>query len=837
VEEDSEGEYDDEDDDAYEARAQWYLRQGGGGAAAAEEDPDEVELDGGYRLPSALWDKLFNYQQTGVKWLWELHTQRAGGVIGDEMGLGKTIQMSVFLAGLHHSGKLGTSLIVAPATVLRQWMCEMRTWYPLFRVIMLHDSMKNALGSRRSKDELLEKAWSTHAGIVLTTYEGLRAHRDLLLPLPWSYVVLDEGHKIRNPDADVTLVCKQVATVHRIILSGSPIQNRLQELWSLFDFVFPGKLGTLPVFQTEFAVPITIGGYTNANAIQVSTAFRCAITLRDLINPYLLRRKKADVNADLPNRTEQVLFCKLTNEQRDVYRAYLASSDVQEIFGGNRQALQGIDILRKICNHPDLLERKHKQQASDYGATHASGKLAVTAKILSHWRGQGHKALLFTQTQQMLDILEGIVQAAGYKYHRMDGCTAVAQRSRMMHDFNNNPSIFVFLLTTKVGGLGVNLTGANRVLLYDPDWNPSTDMQARERAWRIGQKRDVTIYRLITTGTIEEKVYHRQIYKQFLTNKVLNDPKQKRFFTAKNIRDLFTLGEEYSKRTETERIFHEIDSNVRIEDYVPVPVAEGDSNDTGAGAGAASGSSARAIARDGSSASLQSQGTDAPQAGDDDSKVLRDLMEGSLMSAVDHAKIEGASSRDRQIMDQEAARIAQRAAQRLRDSRRAMMAARTDIAEPTWTGRSGSAGAPRFGRTANPRFGPPSNGGGSRSSGAAPIGRGASAAEGAPSSSSLLAQLNSRQEEARSAAVDDRSPAGVPEADTEVADAQTLAAQILSYMQAEGGRVDGARLVQHFQAEVPPERKPLFRELLKNIAVKQRRRDSVQWTLKPEFAS
>lgn len=144
------------------------------------------------------------------------------------------------------------------------------------------------------------------------------------------------------------------------------------------------------------------------------------------------------------------------------------------------------------------------------------------------------------------------------------------------------------------------------------------------------------------------------------------------------------------------------------------------------------------------------------------------------------------------------------AAQRLRDSRRAMMAARTDIAEPTWTGRSGSAGAPRFGRTANPRFGPPSNGGGSRSSGAAPIGRGASAAEGAPSSSSLLAQLNSRQEEARSAAVDDRSPAGVPEADTEVADAQTLAAQILSYMQAEGGRVDGARLVQHFQVGIPP---------------------------------
>jgi hypothetical protein len=292
------------------------------------------------------------------------------------------------------------------------------------------------------------------SGVLLTTYETMRLQRGDLLGVEWGYVVLDEGHKIRNPDAEVTLAAKQVQTVHRLIMSGSPIQNRLTELWSLFDFVFPGKLGTLPVFTAQFALPIQIGGYANASPLQVSTAYRCAVILRDLIAPYLLRRRKADVRAQLPRKTEQVgrprgffgqgaphvpsslaaapggqlaaavtgalppaspcaqvLFCGLTVEQRDLYRGYLGSKELREIFSGSRTALAGIDVLRKICNHPDLLERAKWEAAEDYGNPERSGKLQVLAKVLRHWKEQGHKALVFTQTQQMLDILEKHVEA------------------------------------------------------------------------------------------------------------------------------------------------------------------------------------------------------------------------------------------------------------------------------------------------------------------------------------------------------------------------------------------------------------------------------------------
>lgn len=186
---------------------------------------------------------------------------------------------------------------------------------------------------------------------------------------------------------------------------------------------------------------------------------------------------KADVNAHLPTKTEHVLFCSLTAVQRSSYRAFLASSEVEQIFNGDRNSLYGIDVMRKICNHPDLLEREHAAQNPDYGNPERSGKMKVVAQVLKVWKEQGHRVLLFSQTQQMLDILENFLIADDYTYRRMDGLTPVKQRMTLMDEFNSSPDIFVFMLTTKVGGLGTNLTGANRVIIFDPDWNPSTDMQ------------------------------------------------------------------------------------------------------------------------------------------------------------------------------------------------------------------------------------------------------------------------------------------------------------------------------------------------------------------------
>lgn len=239
----------------------------------------------------------------GVQWLWELHCQRAGGIIGDEMGLGKTIQVLSFLGALHFSNMYKPSIIICPVTLLRQWRREALKWYPSFHVEILHDSAQDPggrkkqakssdsdyesggsldsdcetnLSSRNTKkwDSLIKRVLRSQSGLLITTYEQLRLLGAKLLDIEWGYAVLDEGHRIRNPNAEVTLVCKQLQTVHRIIMTGAPIQNKLAELWSLFDFVFPGKLGVLPVFEAEFAVPIAVGGYSNASPFQVSTAYR-----------------------------------------------------------------------------------------------------------------------------------------------------------------------------------------------------------------------------------------------------------------------------------------------------------------------------------------------------------------------------------------------------------------------------------------------------------------------------------------------------------------------------------------------------------------------------------
>uniref|UniRef100_A0AAV2JP25 DNA excision repair protein ERCC-6 n=1 Tax=Knipowitschia caucasica TaxID=637954 RepID=A0AAV2JP25_KNICA len=542
----------------------------------AEEltDDSDAEFDEGFKVPGFLWKKLYKYQQTGVRWLWELHCQQTGGILGDEMGLGKTIQVICFLAGLSFSklrtrgsnyryAGLGPTIIVCPATVMHQWVKEFHTWWPPFRVAVLHET-----GSFTSnKERLIPEIASCH-GILITSYSAVRNLQDVLLRYDWHYIILDEGHKIRNPNAGVTMACKQFRTPHRFILSGSPMQNNLKELWSLFDFVFPGKLGTLPVFMEQFSVPITMGGYSNASPVQVQTAYKCACVLRDTINPYLLRRMKADVKANLslPDKNEQVLFCRLTDEQREVYQGFLDSKEVYQILNGDMQVFSGLIALRKMCNHPDLfsggprmlrgIPEDQLTEEEHFGFWKRSGKLIVVDSLLRLWFKQGHRVLLFTQSRQMLNILEVFARDNNYSYLKMDGTTAIASRQPLIARYNEDKSIFIFLLTTKVGGLGVNLTGANRVIIYDPDWNPSTDTQARERAWRIGQKQQVTIYRLLTAGTIEEKIYHRQIFKQFLTNRVLKDPKQRRFFKSNDIYELFTLSDPTGAQgTETSALF------------------------------------------------------------------------------------------------------------------------------------------------------------------------------------------------------------------------------------------------------------------------------------------
>lgn len=862
VEQDLEG-VDDGDEKLYQARLMDWIKKrrhartkalNNGESAASERDshdngtgpadgdewlmphptrPDTV-LEGGLRLPGDIYPSLFDYQKTGVQWLWELYQQRVGGVIGDEMGLGKTIQVISFLAGLHHSNQLTKPvLIVTPATVMKQWVNEFHRWWPPLRVCILHTSGSGMLNVRG--EDRMEREIEEHLGrrpvkgglgrkkaqrivgkvlkeghVLVTTYAGLQSYGDLLIPAIWGYAVLDEGHKIRNPNTAITIYCKEIRTPNRVILSGTPMQNNLTELWSLFDFIFPMRLGTLVTFRTQFEIPIRIGGYANASNLQVQTAMKCAETLKDAISPYLLQRLKIDVASDLPKKSEQVLFCRLTKFQRQAYEAYLRSPDIQSITEGTLKTFAGIETLRKICNHPDLLDRHlllHKADY-DYGRPSKSGKMKVVGTLLDLWKQDGHKTLLFAQQRIMLDILEKFIKSSGrFTYRRMDGNTPIEQRQSLVDEFNGDSKIDVFLLTTKVGGLGVNLTGANRVIIYDPDWNPSTDSQARERAWRLGQTREVTIYRLMTAGTIEEKIYHRQLFKQFLANKILKDPKQRQTLPMNDLQNLFTLAPEDEVETETGQLFQGTETRFAQAVNGKDKMQGRDANGTSlAGSSRGPPLPAPNIAGVASIEDLVDPNESHANGAGEGSRIVEGILAGSgVSSALKHDEIVNGKriiQGDQQMIEREAKRIAAEAAKELK--RAGQLALEVPIGTPTWTGEVGVAGRPTL-----------------------PFG---GLTRGGPSSASILAGLQSRLP---------GSPSGNPVGDGRAGrpTGMDFLTKIRDYLVTHGGEVRSQMLVDHFGRMCQTAQQTSeFKEMLRQIATLEKAGPMRgKWVLKEEY--
>ena len=828
--------------DGASLREEWYLPH--------PVKPDTT-FDAGYRIPGDIYPSLFDYQKTGVQWLWELYSQQVGGIVGDEMGLGKTIQVISFLAGLHYSKKITKPVIVvAPATVMKQWVNEFHTWWPPFRVSILHTSGSGMIDigrESRHEDELLSALPSSvqkrtlttaqksarrivnrvveEGHILVTTYSGLQTYADLLIPMDWEYAVLDEGHKIRNPNTAITLYCKELRTANRIILSGTPMQNNLMELWSLFDFVFPMRLGTLVNFRQQFEFPIRQGGYANASNLQVQTAMKCAETLKDTISPYLLQRFKADVASDLPKKSEQVLFCKLTKLQRDTYEAFLDSDDLKAIMNGKRQVLYGVDILRKICNHPDLQDHKVLSIKANYqyGSASKSGKMQVVKALLELWKEQGHKTLLFAQHRIMLDILEKFVRSqGGFRYCRMDGTTPIHSRQGLVDQFNSNPNVHIFLLTTKVGGLGVNLTGADRVIIYDPDWNPSTDVQARERAWRLGQKREVMVYRLMTAGTIEEKIYHRQLFKQFLINKILKDPKQRQTFQMKDLHDLFTLGGANEPATETSEIFK--GTEVRFDkSEAPIKPIDGSNQEIKDVSISTNGAGDNVRHLTGVASMERFYGEEEEErkiaSGDATNSEAR-VMEGifarsGVQAALEHDQIINGKkviTADPKIIEQEAKRVAAAAAKELKKAGEA--ARNVPVGTPTWTGQFGSAGRPE--QQQHHRG----------------VGRG----RGGPASSSILAGLQNRQAASAAASASRENTPGRNAAGPRGVDFMKM---IRDYLTTHGGQVHTQMLIDHFNRYCnTPAKTAEFKAMLTEIArLEKGSRGRGRWVLKEEYGS
>lgn len=760
-----------------------------------------------------------------------------------------SVQLISFVAALHYSKMLDKPVIVvAPATVLQQWVNEFHRWWPPLRVSILHSSGSGMLNVRNEGHlEEHEDGWGgirrptksnkaaekivdrvvKHGHVLVTTYAGLQTYSDVLIPVDWGYAVLDEGHKIRSPNTTITINCKELRTVHRIILSGTPMQNNLTELWSLFDFVYPMRLGTLVSFRNQFEIPIKIGGYGNATNLQVMTAQKCAETLKDAISPYLLQRFKADVAADLPKKSEQVLFCKLTQPQRTAYESFLKSDEMAAILARTRQSLYGIDILRKICNHPDLLDTRLKTRPGyKWGSANKSGKMQVVKALLQMWKRLGHKTLLFSQGTQMLDVLEEFVKRQdGIRYLRMDGKTPIKERQARVDQFNNTPEIDLFLLTTKVGGLGVNLTGANRVIIFDPDWNPSNDVQARERAWRLGQKKEVTIYRLMTAGTIEEKIYHRQIFKQFLSNKVLKDPKQRTTFRLKDLHDLFTLSSYEEGRTETSELFK--GSEVKLNkpsgpeemilpdrDMGPLRKPQNAASKTVEPAAKLE------SAADGDEglkgiegvAGLEVYRGEAEAQPSEEDRLMEGIFASSgIHSALEHDEIMSGKKTvkaDRAMLQQEANRVARLAAAHLR--RAGEQAQNVPIGTVTWTGEVGEAGRP-----SNIRRG-----------------------RGGPSSSGVLAGIATRQ------GLDDGSPGSSRSATPsgsgrqQAARSDDFVQMIPAYIKRHGGQVPSKLLVDHFNHYCTNARQAnLFKVALEKVAKMEKRGSSGRaiWSLKPAY--
>ncbi|KID88441.1 SNF2-related protein [Metarhizium guizhouense ARSEF 977] len=801
---------------------------------SAESDEDEDEwlkpspdypdhyINDELKLPGDIHPSLFGYQKTGVQWLAELYKQNVGGIIGDEMGLGKTVQLIAFIAALHHSKMLERPVIVvAPATLLRQWVSEFHRWWPPLRVSILHSSGSGMMNPQFEDDYDVEhyrpvanRSLNAARSIVrrvvdkghvlVTTYTGLQTYADELLPVEWGYAVLDEGHKIRNPNAEITVTCKELNTPNRVILSGTPVQNNLTELWSLFDFIYPMRLGTLVNFRTQFEIPIRQGGYANASNLQVMTAEKCAEALKETISEYLLQRLKIDVAADLPEKTEQVLFCKLTEGQRKAYETFLGSDEVSAILNRRRQSLYGIDILRKICNHPDLLDKSLGSKTGyNFGSPKLSAKLELTKDLLQKVMiPNGHKTLLFSQGKLMLNIIEKCMRECNISYLRLDGETPVDQRQPMIDRFNTDLSIHVFLMTTRTGGLGTNLTGADRIIIFDPDWNPSTDLQARERAWRLGQNKPVKIYRLMTEGTIEEKIYHRQIFKQFMTNKVLKDPKQRSSYDLSDLYDLFSYNAGDQAAAQRSDVFKgaevDISANTdgeavarqRLAPITSVGHKEGDVEQEEL-------SKMRIVA-----AMEDFQEDDSAH---DERRMLEGIFSRSVNSAYDHEQIVNGPQKakaDIRVLRQEANQVAREAAAHLRHA--AQEARRVPIGTVTWTGEVGSGGRP----------------GGNRR-------------RGGPSSAGIMSNLANRQGLDGGSGSSSRS--GTPGLDKNLK-AKDFVTMIRAFINRQGGRVPSKMLVDHFNPYCPGKKQSdEFKTALDRVAILNKTGGTGRgmWSLRP----
>ena len=546
-------------------------------------------------IPAPLAQWLRQYQVDGAAFLHELFVYQKGGILGDDMGLGKTVQVIAFLTAAY--GKTGDerdakrmrkmrrsgnddkwyprTLIVCPGTLIQNWKSEFARW-GWWHVDAYHGD---------SKELALQAARSGRVEVLITTYGTYLQNKDAVNMVDWDCVIADECHTIKERRSETTKAMNMVNALCRIGLTGTAIQNKYEELWTLLNWTNPGKLGPVTTWKRSISEPLKVGQSHDATLRQLSKARKTAKKLvENLLPQFFLRRMKTLIADQLPKKSDRVVFCPLTDTQAEAYENILDSQLIEYIknsseycdCGSKRKAgwccyqtlpsgarwqnyvFPAIAILQKLSNHlailipqgTDSMEKQEKDKEMleiaipsqweklvrtrdsivNYANPEFCGKWKVLRKLLKWWHSNGDKVLVFSHSVRLLKMLQMLFHHTSYNVSYLDGSMNYEDRTKVVNEFNSDPRQFVFLISTRSGGVGLNITSANKVVVVDPNWNPAHDLQAQDRAYRIGQSRDVEVFRLISAGTIEEIVYARQIYKQQQANIGYNASSERRYF-------------------------------------------------------------------------------------------------------------------------------------------------------------------------------------------------------------------------------------------------------------------------------------------------------------------
>ncbi|XP_060815340.1 lymphoid-specific helicase-like isoform X2 [Bombus pascuorum] len=538
--------------------------------------------------PKYFKGELRDYQNEGLQWLKVLYENGINGILADEMGLGKTVQVIALLCHLIEKRQDGPYLLVAPLSTLPNWMLEFEKFAPNLPIVLFHGTPEEKL-ILRSKIKHKYKITETYSTfpIVLTSFEVPLLESNFIKSLSWRYIIIDEGHRIKNHECQLIKILKACKSMNRLLLTGTPLQNNLAELWSLLNFLLPEIFDDLAVFESWFDAKKHQGDEGTKKFLKLEEEKRVLSSLREILQPFLLRREKSEVCLDVPPKKELVVYAPLTELQHNLYKAVLnhdidqlskieeepiiytedgkrpkrkcVSKNMNNIMRtyldndvSSNSSLQEIDDSRnsetwinvKSGNEENLLMWKKYTDVTERNRdflinvqtrhspdflpqineelVRSSGKLLVLDAMLARLKKHGHKVLLFSTMTMILDIIEDYLSLRDYKYVRLDGSTKLVDRKENIHNFNTNPEIFLFLISTRAGGVGLNLVGADTVIIYDCDWNPQVDIQAMARCHRIGQTRPVVIYKLCTKGTIDEAIINRAEAKRLLEKAVIS---------------------------------------------------------------------------------------------------------------------------------------------------------------------------------------------------------------------------------------------------------------------------------------------------------------------------